>query len=235
MNLENTLPNHIGFVVDGNRRWAREKNLPTRDGHKRGYEVLKEMAYIARDRNVKYMSAFIFSTENWSRAKEEVDYLMDLFMWSFSNDMKKLVKDGFKIIFLGRKNGLRAKIRTAMEKTEKESQNNNGPTLALCFNYGGHAEIADAAKEIAEKVKNGEMNTDEINEENLANHLYHPELPPIDMLVRSSGEMRLSGFMLWRASYSELMWIDKKWPDMNETDFDDILAEFAGRSRRFGK
>lgn len=226
---------HIGFIVDGNRRWAQSKNLSTYDGHKRGYEVLKEMAYAAEARGVKFVSAFVFSTENWQRSKPEVDYLMDLFLWAATNDMKKLIRDGFRIVFIGRRHGLRAKIRQAIEKTEKDSAANKGTTLALCFNYGGQAEIVDAAKSLAEKVARGEMKADDITEETFAANLWHPEIPPVDIMVRSSGEMRLSGFMLWRAAYAELMWIKKNWPDMKESDLDDVLAEFARRQRRFGK
>ncbi|MCL2038269.1 polyprenyl diphosphate synthase, partial [Candidatus Saccharibacteria bacterium] len=124
--------------------------------------------------------------------------------------------------------------RAAIEKTEKDSADNTGTTLALCFNYGGQAEIADTARDLAEKVANGEMTADEITEETFANNLWHPEIPPVDIMVRSSGEMRLSGFMLWRVAYAELMWIKKNWPDMTENDFDDVLMEFAHRQRRFG-
>ena len=249
-----TLPTHIGFIVDGNRRWARARNLPTYDGHKTGYEVLKKMAYVAKARGIKYVSAFVFSTDNWQRAKDEVDYLMDLFLWAAAHDLKKLVKDGFKIIFVGRRNGLRAKIREAIAKTEADSAKNTGTTLALCFNYGGQAEICDAAKnlvrEMAQKFRESgdlaklteeeftkqlEKNLAKIDENDFAKQLYHPEIPPIDLLVRTSGEQRLSGFMLWRAAYAELLWLDKNWPDMTEEDFDECLAEFAKRSRRFGK
>lgn len=220
--------NHLGFIVDGNRRWARERGLPTKAGHERATEVLKQMAYAAQERGIKYVSAYTFSTENWSRSKEEVGYLMDLFLWYFQKDLKQLVKDGFRIVFLGRRDGLRAKICAAIEKAEKDSANNKSTTLALCFNYGGHAEIVDAAKSLCESGN-------DFTEENFAKHLYHPEVPPIDMMVRSSGEQRLSGFMLWRLAYAELMWIDKKWPDMTTDDLDTILSEFARRQRRYGK
>jgi len=229
------LPVHIGFIVDGNRRWAKSRSLPTRAGHEHAIKVLKQMAYAAQARDIKYISAYIFSTENWNRTKEEVGYLMDLFLQYFAKDMKQLVKDGFRIVFLGRPNGVRAKIREAIAKTEEDSRNNTGTTLALCFNYGGQAEIVDASREIAEKVARKELKTDDITEETFAKFLYHPEIPPLDMMVRSSGEQRLSGFMLWRAAYAELMWIDKMWPDMTEKDLDNVLAEFAKRSRRFGK
>jgi len=222
------LPRHIGFIVDGNRRWARRRGLMISEGNKRGYEALIELAYVAQARGIKYISAFIFSTENWQRAKSEVNYLMDLFLWSSAHDMKKLVRDGFRIVFLGRRDGLRAKIRAAIEQTEQDSAGNTGTTLALCFNYGGQAEIVDAAAKLAASGA-------DFTEENFAKYLYHPEIPPVDMLVRTSGEQRISGFMLWRAAYAELMWIQKNWPDMCEADFDDVLAEFARRQRRFGK
>jgi undecaprenyl diphosphate synthase len=245
---------HIGFVVDGNRRWAREKGLPTFDGHKKGYEVLKEMAYAAQERDIKYVSSFIFSTENWSRSADEIGYLMDLFLWAFRSDMKQLIKDGFRVIFLGRREGLRAKICAAIEKTEKDSAHNTGTTLALCFNYGGQAEIADGARNVAAEIigeatklfAKADVTAEEahkkllaklhrINEKTFANYLYHPELPPLDLLVRTSGEERLSGFHLWRAAYAELLFLDKMWPDMTADDLDFCIDEFATRQRRFGK
>ncbi len=174
-------------------------------------------------------------TDDGQRSKDEVNYLMDLFLWAAAHDFKQLVKDGFRIVFIGRRNGLRAKLRAAIEKTEKDSAGNKGATLALCFNYGGQAEMADAAKAVAERVATGELSARDINEETVAQNLYHPEIPPVDMLVRTSGEQRLSGFMLWRTAYAELMWIDKNWPDMVEQDFNNVLIEFSERQRRFGR
>jgi len=230
------LPTHIGFIVDGNRRWARARKLPTKAGHRRGYDVLKELAYVAKARGIKYVSAFVLSTDNLEhRSKSAVAYYMELSLWAFAHDMKQMVKDGFKIIFLGRREHLSAEILHAMDETEAESAGNRGTTLALCFNYGGQAEIADACRAISAKIARGELTADEITEETVAQNLYHAEIPPLDLLVRTSGEQRLSGFMLWRAAYAELLWIDKMWPDMTEKDFDDVLAEYARRERRFGK
>lgn len=229
------VPNHLGFIVDGNRRWAKEHGLPSSEGHRRGYEVLKKMAYACKDRGIKYLSAYIFSTENWGRSVDEVDYLMKLFLMAFRNDVKKLVADGFKIIFLGRRDRVSQEILDIINETEKMSADNTDAVLALHFNYGGHAEIIDAAKHLAADVKSGRVDLADVSDENFSQYLYHPELPEIDLMVRTSGEKRVSGFSLWRIAYSELMFLDKKWPDMTEADIDNIIAEYSRRNRRFGK
>ena len=233
--IEKTIPVHVGFIVDGNRRWAKEHGLPSSEGHRRGYEVLKKMAYACKDRGIKYLSAYIFSTENWGRSADEVDYLMKLFLTAFRNDARKLLADGFKIIFLGRRDRVSQDILDIINETEKMSANNTDAVLALHFNYGGHAEIVDAAKHLAADVKSGRVELANISDENFSRYLYHPELPEIDLMVRTSGEKRVSGFSLWRIAYSELMFLDKKWPDMSEDDIDNILDEYASRQRRFGK
>ena len=235
MNEARVLPNHIGFIVDGNRRWARERGLPTYNGHKRGFEVLKQMAYVAQARGIKHVSAFIFSTENWRRSEDEVGYLMKLFLSAFQNDMRQLVKDGFRIIFLGRRDHLSKQILDAIAETERDSANNTSTTLALCFNYGGRAEIVDAAKHLAAAVQQGDVSLKDFADSDLDKYMYHPELPDLDMVVRTSGEERISGFMLWRSAYAEFLFLRKNWPDMTEADFDACLDEFAHRQRRFGK
>lgn len=233
--IEKTIPVHVGFIVDGNRRWAKEHGLPSSEGHRRGYEVLKKMAYVCKARGIKYLSAYIFSTENWGRSADEVDYLMKLFLTAFRNDARKLVADGFKIIFLGRRDRVSQDILDIINETEEMSADNTDAVLALHFNYGGHAEIIDAAKHLAADVKSGRVELANISDENFSRYLYHPELPEIDLMVRTSGEKRVSGFSLWRIAYSELMFLDKKWPDMSEDDIDNILDEYASRQRRFGK
>lgn len=231
----NILPNHIGFIVDGNRRWARERNLPTQAGHKKGFEVLKHMAYVAQAHQIKYVSAFIFSTENWHRSEVEVGYLMKLFLSAFKNDMKQMVRDGFRIIFLGRRDHLSQDIIDAIEETESDSRDNTSTTLALCFNYGGRAEIIDAARHLAADARIDPTALNDLDEAKFGKYMYHGDLPDVDMVVRTSGEQRISGFMLWRIAYAEFMFINKNWPDMTDRDFDDILTEFAHRHRRFGK
>lgn len=229
------VPTHLGFIVDGNRRWAKEHGLPSSEGHRRGYEVLKKIAYVCKDRGIEYMSAYIFSTENWGRSADEVGYLMKLFLFAFRHDMRKFIDDGFRIVFLGRRDRVSQEILDIMDEAETESAGNSDATLAIHFNYGGHAEIIDAARHLAADVQSGRANLAEMTDDKFRRYLYHPEVPDVDMMVRTSGEQRVSGFSLWRIAYSELMFLDKKWPDMSEDDIDNILNEYASRQRRFGK
>lgn len=229
------VPTHLGFIVDGNRRWAKEHGLPSSEGHRRGYEVLKKIAYVCKDRGIKYMSAYIFSSENWGRSADEVGYLMKLFLFAFRHDMRKFIDDGFRIVFLGRRDRVSQEILDIMDEAETESAGNSGATLAIHFNYGGHAEIIDAARYLAADVQSGRADLAEMTDDKFRQYLYHPEVPDMDMMVRTSGEQRVSGFALWRIAYSELMFLDKKWPDMTEADIDAIIAEYSHRNRRFGK
>ena len=228
--LNNAVPQHIGLILDGNRRWAREKGLPTLEGHRKGYENLKTVSRAAFDKGVKYVSAYIFSTENWSRSKEEVDYLMNLAMTIATKDAKKLIKENIKIVVLGIEEKIPPKLVKAWQETEEASKNNTGGTLALCFNYGGHQEIVDAVKSL---IVSG-IDADDVTPEVLAENLYHPEIPPVDFMVRTSGEQRISNFMLWRMAYAEMYFADVHWPAFGVAQLDDALAEFASRSRRFG-
>ncbi len=229
------VPTHLGFIVDGNRRWAKEHGLPSSEGHRRGYEVLKKIAYVCKDRGIKYMSAYIFSSENWGRSADEVGYLMKLFLFAFRHDMRKFIDDGFRIVFLGRRDRVSQEILDIMDEAETESAGNSDATLAIHFNYGGHAEIIDAARHLAADVQSGRADLAEMTDDKFRQYLYHPEVPDMDMMVRTSGEQRVSGFALWRIAYSELMFLDKKWPDMTEADIDTIIAEYSHRNRRFGK
>lgn len=229
------VPTHLGFIVDGNRRWAKEHGLPSSEGHRRGYEVLKKIAYVCKDRGIKYMSAYIFSSENWGRSADEVGYLMKLFLFAFRHDMRKFIDDGFRIVFLGRRDRVSQEILDIMDEAETKSAGNSDATLAIHFNYGGHAEIIDAARHLAADVQSGRADLAEMTDDKFRQYLYHPEVPDMDMMVRTSGEQRVSGFALWRIAYSELMFLDKKWPDMTEADIDTIIAEYSHRNRRFGK
>lgn len=228
---EDTLiPRHIGFILDGNRRWAREQGLPTLEGHKRGYEILKDIGEAALDRGVQYLSAFVFSTENWKRSKEEVNYLMKLAYWVATHELEEMHKKNIRVKFLGERTDLSPKLLEAIDKAEAKTAKNTKGTLALCFNYGGQQEIATAAaKMIKEDVK-----PEEVTPEKVAEYLYEPEIPPIDLVIRTSGEQRLSNFMLWRAAYAELLFVKKHWPDFNEGDLDAAISEYASRNRRFG-
>lgn len=225
------IPNHLGLILDGNRRWAKEKGLPTLEGHKVGYENLKSITEAAWDRGVKILSAYVFSTENWNRSKKEVNYLMDLLIKVVDKDLRELEEKGAKIVIIGSMDRVGSKVQKAILSVQERTKGNSKGVLALCFNYGGHREISDAMKSIIES----DVKTKDINEDLIAEHIYKPEIPPIDLIIRTSGEQRLSNFMLWRAAYSELYFSDKYWPDFTEKDLDDALKDYANRQRRFGK
>lgn len=225
------VPNHLGLILDGNRRWARAEGLPTLEGHRQGYENLKTIAEAAFEAGVKYVSAYIFSTENWNRSKEEVGYLMKLVINIASKDLNQLIDKNIKVVFLGTREKLSKSVEKAIDDAMERSKNNTGGTIALCFNYGGQLEIVDAVKKI---VAEG-IELEEINPECIAEHLYSPDVPPVDFMIRTSGEQRLSNFMLWRMSYAELYFVEKHWPAFTVKDLHTALEEFASRQRRFGK
>ena len=231
MQQESTvLPTHLGFIVDGNRRWAKEQGLPTLEGHRRGYELLKEIAMEAIDRGVAYVSGYIFSTENWSRTREEVNYLMKLALQYAERDLDSIIKRNVRIRVLGTEQGLRKKLDATLRRCEAKSAHCTKGTLALCFNYGGQIEIAHACQEL---IQQGTP-ADQVTPELIRQHLYQPDIPDVDMVVRTSGEQRLSNFMLWRSAYSEFLFLDKRWPELTMDDLDTILHEYARRNRRFG-
>ena len=225
-----TIPRHVGYIVDGNRRWAKSHGIPTYEGHLAGYNTLKDIAIETIDRGVEFVSAYVFSTENWQRSADEVRRLMLLVLQLLTSDLPEFQKRNIRLRILGSRNGVDAKIIKAIEKAEAETVNNTAGTVALCFNYGGQLEIVDAVKEI---VRVG-MPADTITEQTIAGYLYAPDIPAIDMVVRTSGEQRLSNFMLWRSAYSELLFLKKNWPDMTNDDVTFIMEEYARRQRRFG-
>lgn len=220
---------HLGFIVDGNRRWAREKNLPTLAGHQKGFDkvemVIEELAGTGE---VAFASFYLFSTENWNRTKDEVDYLMKLAQKKISSITKKLVKNNLRCVIMGSEEHVPESLLKALRKCEEETKDCTGMTVCICFNYGGKQEIADAAKAIA-------ADGEEFTPENIEKHLYHPEVPACDMIIRTSGEERISGFLLWRAAYSEFLFLKKYFPDIEKSDIKDILDEYKNRNRRFGK
>lgn len=225
------IPAHLGMILDGNRRWAKDRGLPTLEGHRKGADNLHDIAVAAFDRGVDYVSAYVFSTENWSRTEKEVSYLMGLVSSMLDKYLDEFHERGVRVVVLGRRAGLRRKVLAALARSEETTANNTKGTLAFCFNYGGKEEIIDATKQLIASGKTAAEITPELFDQ----MLYHPEVPPIDLLVRTSGEHRLSGFMLWRASYAELAFVDKHWPDFSEADLDEVLAEYGNRKRRFGK
>lgn len=224
------IPTHVGFILDGNRRWARKYSLPEYDGHLAGYNALREVMEGCFENNIKYVSIYAFSSENWKRDKSEVSSLMKLALQAISRDLKSLIDRNVRVRILGRRDGIGAKLLAGFEKAEEKTRNLTGGTLAVCFNYGGHQEIVDAARKCA---RDG-LSADEIDENAIAERLYAPDIPPVDMVVRTSGEQRLSNFMIWRTAYSEFMFLEKYWPEMTKEDVIGIIEEYGRRQRRFG-
>ena len=224
------VPKHLGFILDGNRRWARTHTVPEYDGHLAGYNALIDVIEECMEQGIAYVSVYAFSTENWQRDKKEVSYLMKLVMHALKSDLKRFIDNGIRLRILGHREGLSDKLITAIERAEEATKHFTRGTVLVCFNYGGQREIADAARKC---VQDG-LSASEINEEAIAKRLYAPDVPPIDLIVRTSGEQRLSNFMLWRASYSELLFLHKFWPEMTKQDVADIIEEYNQRQRRFG-
>ena len=229
---------HIGYIVDGNRRWARERGLHTLEGHKLGMEKVKSAIAFSSNKKIPYTSFFLFSTENWSRAPEEVSYLMNLFRRNFKS-FKKMADDyDLKYLFFGTEDNAPEDIIKNLHELEKYTANNNGVTICICFNYGGRQEILEAAEKYAEHTKKIDSvcnEKSEVRKMRFEDFLYKPEVPDIDLIVRTSGEQRISGFMLWRAAYAEFLFEKKYFPELDEMDFENFLNEFDSRQRRFGK
>ena len=232
INLQ-ALPEHVAIIMDGNRRWAKKNNLNTPQGHKEGAENLKRIAKFANKIGIKYLTVYAFSTENWKRSQEEVGaimkllkfYLLDFFNWSDEN---------IKINVLGRIAELPNDLKDQIHKIEEKTKNNTGLVLNICFNYGGRDEIVNATKNIAQKVLDGELKIEDINEKLFSDYLYTANQPDPDLLIRTSGEERISNFLPWQISYSEFVFTDKFWPEYNEQEFLNSIQIYQKRTRRFG-
>ena len=225
-----SVPRHVGYILDGNRRWAKKHGLPTYEGHLAGYNALKDVIEATADAGVKYVSFYTFSTENWNRAEEEVRGLMKLIRRLFTSDLKQLIKDGYRLVVLGSRENLPSDISVMIDEAEEKSRGGTKATLAMCFNYGGQQEIVRA---VQKAIESG-IASEELTNTNFVQFLDHPDVPPCDLIVRTSGEQRLSNFMLWRSAYSELLFLDKFWPEMTKADVSAILEEYKQRARRFG-
>lgn len=223
-------PQHIGYIIDGNRRWAKGHGLPAYEGHLAGYNQLKDVLLETLSAGVKYASAYVFSTENWKRSEDEVGKLMGLLLRILQSDLHIFLDNNVRLRVIGSRDGLSDVLIKAIDNAEEKTHDLTGGQLLICLNYGGQLEIVDAVKKI---VQSG-IGSDEITTELVSQNLYAPDVPPCDLIVRTSGEQRLSNFMLWRAAYSELMFIDKPWPDMTKEDVAIILEEYKLRGRRFG-
>ena len=226
--------NHLGIIVDGNGRWAKMRGLSRSEGHKAGAEALRKIIlYLSREKIVNFLSLYVFSTENFARPKDEVNYLMELFMKWFTTVKKEYRKENIKIYFSGRPEYLKPNIVEAMNTLESETANNDGMVVNFCLSYGGRAEIVDATKKICQEVLNGNIAIDDIDENLFGKNLYH-ELPDVDFLIRTSGENRISNFMLWQISYAEFYFPKTYFPDFTPEELDKALEEYAKRDRRFG-
>ena len=227
------IPMHVGIILDGNRRWAKERGLKTSLGHKEGFNTLKLLAKYAFKKGVKVLSVFAFSTENFKRSSEEVDYLMNLFLKAFKSSIKEFNQNNIKVVFSGRKEPLSDKVYNAMKELESKTSKNDGGILNICLNYGGQAEIVDTTKKIVNEVLNGNISVNDINEELFKNNLYN-SLPYMDLLIRTSGEIRISNFMLYSLAYAEMYFPDTYFPDFKEKEFDKAIEVYNKRDRRMG-
>jgi undecaprenyl diphosphate synthase len=225
------VPRHLGLILDGNRRWAKEHNLSVYEGHKAGYRNMEAILDAAMDRGVEYVSVYAFSTENWSRSADEVRQLMRLFLWIFRHELGNLKRHGVRLHVLGNKVRLGKALLKAIHNAEQETKDYKKGTLLFCLDYGGQQEIVEAMKEL---VASGVAPAD-ITAEKISAQLQDNGVPPVDLIIRTSGEQRLSNFMLWQAAYSEFMFTPTKWPDFSVEELDEMLAKYANRQRRFGK
>ena len=233
MNEELLIPNHVGIIMDGNGRWAQQRGMIRTKGHQHAVGNLKELCIHMADVGVKYCSLYAFSTENFKRDIKEVDFLMNLFISSFNKEFENLKKRNVKVIFSGRREPLPKKVLEAMDTLVEDTKNNTDLVLNICINYGSHAEMVDTTKKLCEMYKNGEIELDDINEDLIQKNLYQ-DLPPLDFVIRTSGELRLSNFMMYQASYAEFYFPKVLFPDFDNEEFDKAILEFNKRNRRFG-
>ena len=225
------VPKHLGLILDGNRRWAREHGLSVTEGHRQGYANLKNIVRAAQARGVQYVSAYVFSNENWKRERSEVHDLMKLLMWVLRHEVRQFHHDNIRLRVVGSKLMLGKAMVKAIHDAEELTKDNDRGTLLLCLDYGGQQEIVEATKRIAAAGVKPEAITPEL----LGQYLYAPDVPPLDLIIRTSGEQRLSNFMLWEAAYSELLFSKVHWPDFTERHLANAIARYASRQRRFGK
>ncbi len=228
------IPTHLAVIMDGNGRWAEQSGLARTKGHVAGIDALRRLVECSLKYAIKYLTIFSFSSENWTRPKDEVNFIMRLMHHYVTSDLDKLIQNNVKINVIGEREGIDNSILDLIKKAEQSTKENTGLRLIIAFNYGARKEIVNACKKIAKQVLGGKISIDEINEKIFANSLYLPEIPDPDLILRTSGEYRLSNFLNWQAAYSELIFIDEYWPDFNEKIFIRALQEYSKRNRRFG-
>ena len=232
--MDELLPKHIAIIMDGNRRWARQRNLPVKLGHKEGAETLKKVVRYANKRGIKYITVYAFSTENWKREKEEVDSLMSLLEYYLDQFSKEADTENIVIKVLGRRKELSEKLLKKIDEVVEGTKDNTGIVFSIALNYGGRDELTTAIKAIAEDAKNNKLNIDEIDEKLISEYLYTKNMPDPDLMIRTSGELRTSNFLPWQLVYSEFLFLDKLWPDFSEEDLENAIQVFSKRNRKFG-
>lgn len=231
---QQSLPRHVAIIMDGNGRWAQAKGKPRVFGHKKGVESVRNAVKFCRQLNIESLTLFAFSSENWRRPEQEVSTLMELFMFVLTNEVKKLDKNNVKLKVIGDISRFSEKLQKSVAKAQQMTMNNTGLTLNIAANYGGQWDIANAAKQLAKQVENGEIAADDIDETKLSQYISMQEQAPLDLLIRTGGDLRISNFLLWQAAYAELYFTDTLWPDFNEQAFADAIACYVSRERRFG-
>lgn len=225
---------HIAIIMDGNRRWAKDNNLPSAVGHKKGVDSLKTAVQSCHKFGIKYLTVYAFSTENWNRKPEEVNFLMELFAQTIKNELKELDENNVILNFIGDLTKLNPKLQKILNNAVETTKNNTGVNLRIAFNYGSRAEMVNAVKNITQKVLNNEISIDEISENTISSELYTNNMPDPDLLIRTGGEMRISNYLLWQIAYSELLITPQYWPDFNENSMSEAVLEFNHRQRRYG-
>ena len=233
IDMEN-LPKHIAIIMDGNRRWAKDRGLTTKDGHKAGSKNLENIARFCNKIGIKYLTVYAFSTENWKRSQEEVSALMFILKANLDSMLRKMDLENIRIRVVGEKENIPADIQKRIDKLVEKTKNNTGLTLNIAFNYGGRAELVHATKVIAEKVKNGELAIEDINENTISENIYTAGQPDPDLMIRTSRELRTSNFLPWQLTYTEFYFPEKHWPEFNENELIEAIKVYQGRNRRFG-
>lgn len=228
------LPKHVGIIMDGNGRWAKKRGLPRSAGHKAGANNFRTITRYCSDIGIKYLTVYAFSTENWKRPSDEVSALMSLFKSYLNEALTDFKDDSIVVKFIGDKTGFNSELQELIRENEEESANRDGMVLNIAMNYGSRAEITMAVKKIAEKVKSGELLVEDITEQTVSDNLYTAFQPDPDLVIRPSGEYRISNFLLWQSAYTEYVIMDKLWPDFTKEDMNRALLEFANRNRRYG-
>ncbi len=229
------LPFHVGIIMDGNGRWAKSRGLERYRGHEKGYEVLKNIVEFNRDVGIRVLSFYAFSTENWNRPKSEIEFLFSLATRLAKEYKNVLVENKIRLTITGSKERLPQKLIKTLWSVEEETKDFNNFTLNIVFNYGGKKEIVDGAKKIIADYKNGILNPENLDENLFASYLYHPEIPDVDLLIRTSGELRISNFLLWKVAYAEIWVTETLWPDFTPQEFITAISDYQKRERRFGK